>query len=48
MMEHIPWAIGGSEFLQDIFVTVKNVRIHGILGGDRGNFQWVSVIGLKW
>jgi hypothetical protein len=48
MMEHIPWEIGGSEFLQDIFIAVKNARIQGILGGDRGNCQWVSVIVLKW
>jgi hypothetical protein len=27
MMERIPWEIGGSEFLQDIFVVVKNPRI---------------------
>jgi hypothetical protein len=27
VMEHIPWDIGGSEFLQDIFVVVKNERI---------------------
>jgi hypothetical protein len=47
MMERIPWAIGGSEFLQDIFVTVEYVRIEGILGG-RGNCQWVSVIVLEW
>jgi hypothetical protein len=37
MMEFIPWEIWGSEFLHDIFVTVKNVRIQGILGGDGGN-----------
>jgi hypothetical protein len=48
MMESITWAIGGSEFLQDIFVTVKNVRIHRILGGDRGKCQWESVGVLKW
>jgi hypothetical protein len=48
MMERIPWEIGGSEFLQDIFVAVENARIQGILGGDRGNCQWVSVIVLKW
>jgi hypothetical protein len=30
MMECIPWEIGGSEFLHDIFVTVKNEIIQGI------------------
>jgi len=48
MMEHIPWEIEGSEFLQDIFVVVKNVRIQRILGGDQGNCKWVSIIVLKW
>ena len=47
MMERIPWAIGGIEFLQDIFISVENERIHGIIGDERGNFQWVSVVVLK-
>jgi hypothetical protein len=37
MMERIPWEIRGSELLQDIFIAVKNARIQGILGGDRGS-----------
>jgi hypothetical protein len=36
MMEHIPWENRGIEFLQDIFVVVKNARVQEILGGDRG------------
>jgi hypothetical protein len=44
MMDQIPWEIGGSEFFQDIFVIVKNVRILGILGDDRGNFQSVVIV----
>ena len=47
-MEHIPWEIRGSEFLQDIFIALENARIQGIMGGDRGDFQWESVIILKW
>jgi hypothetical protein len=47
MMECIPWEIWDSEFLHDISIAVKNVRIQGILGGDRGNYQWVNVIVLK-
>jgi hypothetical protein len=46
MMEHIPWAIRGSEFLQDIFIAMENARIQGIRGGDMGDCQSVSV--LKW
>jgi hypothetical protein len=37
----------GIQFLQDVFVTVENARIQWILGGDRGNHQWVSVIVLN-
>jgi hypothetical protein len=48
MMECIPWEIRGSEFLQDIFVAMKNARTQGILGGDSGNYQWLSVVVLKW
>jgi hypothetical protein len=48
MVELSPWEIGGSEFLQDIFVAVENERIQGILGGGRGNSQGVSGIVLKW
>jgi hypothetical protein len=44
MMEFIPWEIGGSDFFQDIFVSVKNARIQGILGGDRGNYQRVVIL----
>jgi hypothetical protein len=36
MMEHSPWEIKGSDFLQDIFVTMENARIQGIQGGGRG------------
>jgi hypothetical protein len=45
-MEHIPWAIGGSEFLQDIFVAVEYARIKGIRGGDMGGYH--SAIVFKW
>jgi hypothetical protein len=45
-MESIPWEIGGIEFLQDIFVAVKNVRIQGVRGGDMGDCH--SVIVLEW
>jgi hypothetical protein len=47
MMECIPREIRSSQLFQDIFVAVENVRIQGILGDDRGNCQWVSVIFLK-
>jgi hypothetical protein len=46
MMERIPRAIRGNEFLQDLFVTMKNARIQGILGGDMGDCH--SVIVHKW
>jgi hypothetical protein len=45
-MECIPWEIEDSEFLQDIFVAMKNARIQGIRGGDTGEFH--SVVVLKW
>jgi hypothetical protein len=48
MMEHISRAIKGSQFLQDIFSMVEHARIQGILGDGKGNYQWVSVIFLKW
>jgi hypothetical protein len=46
MMECIPREIRGNEFLQDLFVVVKNVRMQGIWGGDMGDCH--SVIVLEW
>jgi hypothetical protein len=47
MMEHIPREIRGGQFFQYIFIAVENVRIQGIMGDDRWNYQRVSVIVLK-